>query len=195
MGRTPWSLEWLTALASLSALHTEGCGLAPQASIPQLSTLRHLHARITCDDVVAQVAHLTGLETLEISFGRNNSHPSPTSLAHLLSVCRNITCLHFTFAQSFAVNEALVEALGSLTGLRDLQINSFDLVNLNEADFLPLARLTALQALEFSGVNRVGTRCSPTIENNLVSTPWAENCYYLVWALLVDVSFSGPLKN
>lgn len=153
-----WTASWITALQSLTRLCMNGFSIRAIPGNDVLQRLRRLRAldiRVTRDAVAMQLAHLTDLRDLRLSFGKAGSAPSCDALAIVLHSCRQLSRLHFTFAQAFAVTTELLFSFAGLESLEDLQINSFDVSQLPADCLRPLSALQSLRCVELSGMNRL----------------------------------------
>lgn len=117
-----------------------------------------MQVKLTDDAPTQHKDHLTSLRDVSVAFGHGHRAPAAASLAELLSTWTDITRLNFTFAQSFSASQILMEAIADLNGLRDLQINSFDITHLAAADLMCMSQLKCLERMELSGLNMVGER-------------------------------------
>lgn len=159
-----WNLAWLECVPGLKHLDLRGtsfrklksCGLRMSA----LSEIRTVHVKLTEDAPSQHKHHLVFLREVTVSFGHGEHAPSAANLADLLHACTHITKLHFTFAKSFTASKQLMEAMADLSGLKDLQINSFNITELAAVDLVCMSQLACLEQLELSGMHDIGERCA-----------------------------------
>jgi hypothetical protein len=166
-----WTACWAPKLPNLTSLHGSGCtvrSLRQDAQPPITHRLTSLSVRATCDASLPCATALSSLTSLDISFGKSGNCPTCAALTSALLACTALACLRFTFAQNFTVTQAVLEALGSLGMLEELEINSFATQHLSADCMSPLAGLSRLQVLELSGMNRVHNRCASAQQKNML---------------------------
>jgi hypothetical protein len=163
----PWTAEWITRLTSLKLLkccdsqaHKDPSSWPLCPGVLQgLTRLQCLETRLVKDSMVALLANLSQLRSIQASFGKDGSAPSCAAVTQMLAGCTQLTQLHFTFAQAFSPDAKLLRALGQQAELQDLQVNSFELNQLPEHALCPLSGLRELADLELSALHLLWLRC------------------------------------
>lgn len=164
MNLSSWKLEWLSRVPRLLRLDMNSTSFRVLMSrglqVSSLSQIHTVRVLLTNDVPMQHKESLVSLRDVTVSFGAEDRSPSAGSLAELLQTCTEVTKLHFTFAQFFTASQNLMDAIADLSGLKDLQINSFNIMELGACNLVHMSQLTSLENMELSGLNAVGERCA-----------------------------------